>query len=70
MSSGRIPTTTGFPSYAFSAGRCASTSSGISSAKPPNSTASEPFERVRSASTMFIAGEPMNPATNRFSGWS
>ena len=70
MSSGRIPITTGLPSDARSAGRAANTSSGISNENPPNVTTQEPFSRARSASTMFMAGEPMKPATNRFSGWS
>ena len=29
-----------------------------------------PFDVEIVASTMFMAGEPMNPATKRFTGWS
>ena len=70
MSSGRIPRITSLPSYPARSGRAAITSSGSSSRCPPNSRVPEPLDLDIVACTMFIAGEPMNPATNRFTGRS
>src|SRR5919106_1424224 len=38
-------------------------------ARPPRSHMSLPFSRPTSTSKIFIAGLPMNAATNRFAGW-
>src|SRR4029453_10158224 len=40
------------------------------SRSPPNSTTPDPSEMESFASTMFMAGEPMKPATKRLFGWS
>ena len=46
------------------------TSAGTPSRCPPNSTWADPLDVESVASTMFMAGDPMNPATKRFTGWS
>ena len=70
MSSGLMPSTTFFPSKFRRAGREAVASSATLSLNPANSTEADPLLWARFASTMFMAGDPMNPATNRLTGWS
>ncbi len=69
-SSGRIPSTTGFPSNDLSPGRAESVSSPSAIVCEPAFAASPPSCRSSVASTMFIAGLPMKPPTNRLTGWS
>ena len=61
--------TTVRPSYARSFGYRASASSGTSNVVPPNDTFTPPLA-LTSASSRFIGGVPMNPATKRFAGVS
>ena len=70
-SSGRMPRTTVLPSYSRSPGRASS----VSLAERDPLTAEPRRRACRSArssdaSTMFIAGEPMKPPTNRLTGRS
>ena len=60
--SGRKPATTRWPPLSWLRARGGT---GIDQSPGPLSCPS-----VTSASTKFIAGLPMNPATNRFAGWS
>src|SRR5437763_528572 len=64
-SSGRTPMITRRPAYGRSASR-----SRTSRRLLPNTAASVPSSSTMSAPTRFIAGEPMNSATNRLSGRS
>ena len=66
--SGRIPTITSRPARA--ATEAGNVSAGRSSLLEPTSASSEPFEGRSRARTRFIAGEPMNPATNTSTGRS
>ena len=68
MFSGRSPTTTSFPSWCDRGRTGWSAASSTLSRKPPNSTNIAPSELASVPSTMFMAGDPMNPATNRFDG--
>ena len=65
-----MPAITGRPSYASSAERPAADPSSSSSFWVPRATAMPPFERSIVASTMFIAGDPMNPPTKMLTGRS
>ena len=68
-SPGRRPTITLRPLYSRTRGYCLIASSAIASEWPPRSTVTPPFAETV-ASSRFIGGVPMNPATKRFSGRS
>ena len=65
-----MPSTTVRPTYFSSAGRSLTTFSPSVSDWLPTLATYEPLFCSIVASTMFIAGEPMNPPTNRFTGCS
>ena len=64
-SSGRTPRITRRPAYRRSSDRAARLR-----LLSPKTARSEPFSLTMSAPTRFIAGEPMNSATKRFTGRS
>ena len=70
MSSGRIPRTTFFPANPCRAGRADRTEASTRSRCLPKPANQLPSACSRVASTMFMAGDPMNPATKMFRGWS
>ncbi len=66
-SDGLIPRIRSRPKYSLRPGLAAKTASGTGSRRSANTTAG-PSSRTRLAPTKFIAGDPMNPATNRLTG--
>src|SRR5690606_594922 len=70
MSSGRIPTATSLPNRDARAGRSLSTEAGSVSVVPPASRRGFSASPVSVPCSRFMAGEPMNPATNRLAGRS
>src|SRR5215211_486376 len=69
-SSGRMPSTTSFPSKAFSAGRLSSVSSPRFTVWLPTWTQRPPSARCTCAWKRFIAGLPMKPPTKMLRGRS
>ena len=58
------------PKYWSRPGLAENVESGTGSRMPANATAAPLSTRTSSASTKFMDGEPMNPATNRLTGLS
>ena len=69
-SSGRMPRMISLPTYSFRREWSRAALSSTGSVCSPKLMERCPFVCASCASTRLIAGEPMKPATNSFTGWS